>query len=228
MLLVQGTRDALASELSDLGCLPLAERDLSLGQRRKRRTALALFIACILGVAVFQVSAPVAFVAAAVAMVVLGVLSTRQAYAAIDAQVVVLLGGMIPVGMAIESTGLADLIAQSAVALGDAAPGWVVLTVILVVSMFLSDLVNNAAAAVMMCPVALAAANGLAASPDPFLLAVAIGTSSAFLTPVGHQSNLLVMGPGGYRFGDYWRVGIVLELVIVAIAVPALCLFWPL
>ncbi len=226
VLLVQGARDGLFSELADLGCLPLAEREIGLGQRRQRTLALGVFATCIGVIAVGLVPAPIAFVATAVLMVLLGVLPLRQAYAAIDWPVIVLLGGLIPVGLAIESTGLAGLIAQSTIALGSVAPDWVVLGVILVTSMFLSDLVNNAAAAVMMCPIALAAAEGIGAPTDPFLLAVAIGSSCAFLTPVGHQSNLLVMGPGGYRFGDYWRIGLVLEALIVLIAVPLLTLLY--
>ena len=228
VLLVQGTRDGLLPELSDLGCLPLAEREITLGQTPRRLTALGVFAASLGVVAFGWVSAPIAFTAGAVLMVLLGVISLRQAYAAIDWPVIVLLGALIPVGLAIETTGLAGLIADGAISLGQIAPGWVVVGALLVASMFLSDLVNNAAAAVMMCPIALAVAKGLGASPDPFLLAVAIGASCAFLTPVGHQSNLLVMGPGGYRFGDYWRVGLALEALIVAIAVPALALFWPL
>jgi di/tricarboxylate transporter len=172
------------------------------------------------------VPAPIAFVAAATLMVLLGVLPLRHAYDALDWPVIVLLGALIPVGLAIKETGLDVQIARGTIALGAVAPTWVVLGVILVTSMFLSDLVNNAAAAVMMCPVALASAQGIGAPSDPFLLAVAIGASCAFLTPVGHQSNLLVMGPGGYRFGDYWRVGLVLEALIVAIALPTLMLFY--
>lgn len=226
VLLVQGARDGLFSELADLGCLPLAEREIALGQRKKRSLALGVFAACIGVIAIGLVPAPIAFVAAALLMVLLGVLPLRHAYAAIDWPVIVLLGSLIPVGLAIESTQLAGLIAQSTIALGSVAPTWVVLAVILVTSMFLSDLVNNAAAAVMMCPIAVAAAKGIGAPTDPFLLAVAIGASCAFLTPVGHQSNLLVMGPGGYRFGDYWRIGLMLEALIVAIAVPLLMLLF--
>ncbi len=226
VLLVQGSREGLFSELADLGCLPLAEREITLGQRRKRLLALGVFVACLAAIAAGLLPAPIAFVATATLMVLLGVISLRQAYDAIDWPVIVLLGALIPLGLAIESTGLGDLIAQSTVALGAVAPVWVVLGVVLVTSMFLSDLVNNAAAAVMMCPIALAVAEGLGAPSDPFLLAVAIGASCAFLTPVGHQSNLLVMGPGGYRFGDYWRIGLALEALIVAIALPLLMLFY--
>ncbi|MDJ0972898.1 MAG: SLC13 family permease [Planctomycetota bacterium] len=228
VLLLQGAREGLFAELNELGCLPLAERRLTLGQRKKQRSAIGVFLACLGLVAAGLVPAPIAFVAAAALMVVLNVLPLRDAYSAVDWPVIVLLGALIPVGMAIETTGLAGLIAEATIALGQVAPGWVVLGVILIASMFLSDLINNAAAAVMMCPIALAAAQGLDANPDPFLLAVAIGASCAFLTPVGHQSNLLVMGPGGYRFGDYWRIGLALEALIVAIAVPALAFFWPL
>jgi di/tricarboxylate transporter len=188
---------------------------------------MGIFGACIAATVAGWVSAPVAFVAAAVCMVLLGVLSLRQAYASIDWSVVVLLGALIPVGRAIETTGLAAQLAQATVAVGEVAPVWAVLGVVLVTSMFLSDVMNNAAAAVVMCPIALAAAQGMNASPDPFLLSVAIGASCAFLTPVGHQANLLVMGPGGYRFGDFWRLGLALEALIVAVTVPALVLIWP-
>lgn len=227
VLLLQGSREAMLAELPDFGCLPLAERAIGLGQGRKRLPALGIFGACIAVVAAGWVAAPLAFVAGAVLMVLAGVISLRQAYAAIDWPIIILLGAMIPVGLAIQTTGLAGMIAGATVSLADVAPGWVVLGVLMIVTMFLSDLVNNAAAAVMMCPIALAVAEGMEASPDPFLLAVAIGASCAFLTPVGHQSNLLVMGPGGYRFGDYWRLGLALEALIVAIALPALAIFWP-
>jgi di/tricarboxylate transporter len=228
VLLLQGDRERVLTDLVDFGCLPLAPREIGLGQRRKRLPALGAFVACLVAVGGGWVPAPLAFATAGVLVVLLGVISLRQAYAAIDWPVLILLGALIPIGLAIETTGLAGLIAQATVALGQVAPGWVVVAVLMIGTMFLSDLVNNAAAAVMMCPIALAAADGLEASPDPFLLSVAIGASCAFLTPVGHQSNLLVMGPGGYRFGDYWRLGLVLEGLIVAIAVPALMFFWPL
>ena len=228
VLLVQGARDETLAALASFGCLPLEARDIGLGAPGRRRTAIAAFAAAILVVTLGLVPPAVAFLACATLMVLTGVLPVRQAYAAVDWPVIVLLGAMIPLGLAIETTGLASLIADATVALGGVVPGWAVLTVVLVATMFLSDVVNNAAAAAMMCPIALAAARGIGASPDPFLLAVAIGASCAFLTPVGHQSNLLVMGPGGYRFGDYWRLGLALEAVIVAVAIPALTYFWPL
>jgi di/tricarboxylate transporter len=227
VLLVQGNRADIYAELADLGCLPLAERTIGLAQTKRRWQALAIFLGAIAIVATGLVAAPVSFATAALLMVLTGVLTLRRAYAAIDWQVLILLAAMLPVGLAIESTGLASLIANATMSLSTYVPLWGVLAIVMVVTMFLSDIVNNAAAAVMMCPIAIGVATGLNASPDPFLLAVAIGASCAFLTPIGHQSNLLVMGPGGYRFGDYWRLGILLEAVIVVVSIPALLFFWP-
>jgi di/tricarboxylate transporter len=227
VLLVQGARNEMLAELAEFGCLPLADRTIGLGQADRRYRAFAIFAAAIALVATGWLAAPVSFTIAVLLMLATGVISVRQAYAAIDWPILILLAAMIPVGLAIETTGLAALIARGTLAAATLAPIWAILGLVLVATMFLSDLVNNAAAAVMMCPVAIGIALGLEASPDPFLLAVAIGASCAFLTPIGHQSNLLVMGPGGYRFGDYWRLGLLLEVVIAVVAVPALMILWP-
>lgn len=104
---------------------------------------------------------------------------------------------------------------------------WVILTSVLVITIFLSNLVNNAAAALLMAPVAVGVARGMAVSEDPFLMSVAVGASCAFLTSIGHQSNTLVMGPGGYRFSDYWRMGLPLEAIIVLVAVLLILWVWP-
>jgi len=227
VLLLQGLRDELPAIIADLGCLPLAERSLTIGQKSARWRAVAIFGAAIIAVGAGWVPMSVAFVTAAVIMVIARAMTIRQAYEAIDWPILALLAAMIPLGTAIETTGLASHVANAALWAGTFAPPWAIVAILLVATMFLSDLVNNAAAAVMMCPIALGVAHGLGASPDPFLIAVAIGASCAFLTPVGHQSNLLVMGPGGYRFGDYWRCGIILEAIITLVAVPAIMLAWP-
>jgi di/tricarboxylate transporter len=161
-------------------------------------------------------------------MAVTGLISLREIYDSVDWPVIVLLGAMIPVSLALEASGGAHLIADYVLLLSGSTAVWITLTVILVGTMFLSDLVNNAAAAVLMAPIAINVAGGMGASADPFLMAVAIGASCAFLTPIGHQSNTLVMGPGGYKFGDYWRMGLPLELIIVIVAIPLLIYFWPL
>jgi di/tricarboxylate transporter len=149
-------------------------------------------------------------------------------YDAIDWPVIVLLACLIPVAVAMESTGAADLLARSLLeGIAQGRPV-IALTLILVVTMTLSDFMNNAATAAVMCPIAISTAGQLGVNPDAFLMAVAIGASCAFLTPIGHQNNTLILGPGGFRFGDYWRLGLPMEVVVVLAGVPGLLYFWPL
>jgi di/tricarboxylate transporter len=149
-------------------------------------------------------------------------------HCSIDWPVIVLLGALIPVAKAMETTGAADLVAQSLLGFVAQGNAVVALVLILVVSMTLSDFMNNAATAAVMCPIAIGAAEQLGASPDSFLMAVAIGASCAFLTPIGHQNNTLILGPGGFRFGDYWRLGLPMELLVLAVSIPLLLVVWPL
>ncbi len=227
VLLLRGREEALMGAAAELGYLPLAERRLRLGEPRRIALSLGLFGGAILSAAFGLAPVQIAFSVAAVAMVLAGLLSLREVYESIEWPIIILLGAMIPVGQALETTGGAQRIAEWIIALHDVLPPAAVLAVVLIATMFLSDLVNNAAAAVLMAPIALGVAAGLEASPDPFLMSVAIGASCAFLTPIGHQANALVMGPGGYRFGDYWRLGLPLEIVVVVVAVPLLLWFWP-
>lgn len=228
VVLLQGPNEALPDVLSALGCLPLAARGLRLGRPRRVLLALGVFGAALLAAALGLLPVQLAFIGAAVAMVLAGLISLRQVYESVDWPVIVLLGGMIPVGEALETTGGAQAIAEALLGLSDQMPPAATPAVVLVGTMFLSDLVNNAAAVVLIAPIALSIAGGLGVSADPFLMAVAIGASCAFLTPIGHQSNTLVMGPGGYRFGDYWRVGLPLEALIVVVALPLILWVWPL
>ncbi len=228
VLLLQGPNDTLYEVLPDLGLLPLVERGLRVGQPRRVFLGLAIFAAALALAALGILTIQIAFTAAALLMVLTGLISSREIYESVDWPVIVLLGAMIPVSIALETSGGAGLIADYILLLSGTAAPWVTLTVVLVGTMFLSDLVNNAAAAVLMAPIALNVASGIGAQADPFLMAVAIGASCAFLTPIGHQSNTLVMGPGGYHFGDYWRMGLPLELIIVLVAIPLLLIFWPL
>lgn len=227
VLLLRGREEALMGASAELGYLPLAERRLRLGEPRRIALSLGLFGAAILSAAFGLAPVQIAFSVAAVAMVLAGLLSLREVYESIEWPIIILLGAMIPVGQALETTGGAQRIAEWIIALHNVLPPAAVLAVVLIVTMFLSDLVNNAAAAVLMAPIALGVAAGLEASPDPFLMSVAIGASCAFLTPIGHQANALVMGPGGYRFGDYWRLGLPLEIIVVVVAVPLLLWAWP-
>jgi di/tricarboxylate transporter len=155
------------------------------------------------------------------------VVQERNVYRALDGPVLVVLAALIPVGQSLETTGVTPLIGEALLAATAGQSAYVSLALVLVITMFVSDVINNAATAVVMAPIAATVATGLGANADPFLMAVAIGASCAFLTPIGHQNNLLVMGPGGYRFGDYWRVGLPLEVLIVASATWLLPIVWP-
>jgi Di- and tricarboxylate transporters len=226
ILLVQGFEETLPGNLRTLGCLPLAERGLAFGREKRLGLAGGLFAVAIVSIVAGWVTPPVALVACAVAMVLAGLLEASDAYKAIDWSVVVLLAAMIPVGQALETTGGADLIASQILAISEGQAPWLVLSIILVGTMLLSNVVNNAAAAILVAPIALGVAGQLGLSSDATLMAVAIGASCAFLTPIGHQSNALVMEPAGYRFGDYWRLGLPLSVVVTATAVPVILWVW--
>ncbi len=228
VLLLQGGESELAESLATLGCLPLAKRDLNLGQPRMLLVSIAIFAVAILAMLFDFLPAAVALSAAALVSLLVGVLPLREGYQAIDGPVIVLLGAMIPVGQALETSGGAALIAEAMLVWGTEWPVVVTLVGLFVLSMVLSNVVNNAAAAVLMAPIAASLARGFDASLDPFLMVVAVSASCAFLTPIGHQSNTLVMGPGGYRFGDYWKLGLPLSLVVLAVAIPMILLVWPL
>ena len=208
VLLLQGDQDSLGEDMSTLGLLPLAGRSLQLGQTRRVGIALGVFALAIFAGATGMVPIALAFLAAIVAYVVLDILPIKEIYRDIDWPVIVLLGAMIPVGRALETTGATTLVAETIVDLSAGLSPLLVLAAVLVITMFLSDIINNAATALVMAPIAVGIAGSLGANVDAFLMAVAVGASCAFLTPIGHQSNTLVMGPGGYRFGDYWRMGL--------------------
>ena len=228
VLLIQGKKELVQKALPRLGLLPLAERELRIGQKQQLFFPLSVFVAAVLLTSFGVLSVQISFVVAVAVLLITRFLSLESAYQAIDWPVIILLGAMIPVGEALETTGGAARIAMLITELGDALPPWAVLGVMLVATMLLSSVINNAAAVILMAPIGIGVAHTLGASSDPFLMAVAIGGSSAFLTPIGHQSNTIVMGPGGYHFGDYWRMGLPLVFVIVAVAIPLLMWVWPL
>jgi len=228
VLLLQGSADSLPGIAELLGCLPLAERDLKLGQAKNMIMPLVVFALAIVVSALGLLSVEVAFVGAATVMVLMGILSLQEAYESIDWSIIVLLGAMIPVSQALESSGGAELLAGNLLQVFGQFPAAVMLTVLLVWTMVLTNVVNNAAAAVLMAPIAYDTALVIGASPDPFLMTIAIGASCAFLTPIGHQSNTLVMGPGGYKFGDYWHMGLPLSIIVTAVTIPLILWFWPL
>ena len=228
VVLLQGDSESLSELVLSLGCLPLAKRRLNLGAGKKVGLAVGVFAAAIVAATMGLASLQIALSVAAITMVIFNIVPVRNVYEEIDWPVIVLLGAMIPVGRGLESTGGTQLIAESILGLGASLAPALILTLVLIVTMTLSDVMNNVATAVVMAPVAVSIAGQLGVNVDPFLMAVAVGASCAFLTPIGHQCNALILGPGGYRFGDYWRMGLPLEILIIAIGTPLILHFWPL
>ncbi len=228
ILLLLGSSERLEDIANWLGCLPLAERGLQVTQRQKAGLAVLIFGAAVLLASIGVLYLPIALGIAVVLMVLTGIIPVRQLYESVEWSVIVLLGSMIPIGMALESSGGTGLIASGIVnAAADLSPA-AVLVILMVVTMTLSDVMNNVATAVIAAPIAFNIANTLGVNPDPFLMSVAVAASCACLTPIGHKNNTLIMGPGGYRFGDYWRMGLPLEILVIAIGVPMILWVWPL
>lgn len=228
ILLLLGPTERVSAVITWLGVLPLAERGLSVTQYKKAWLAAGIFAAAI-GVASFGgLYLAVALAIVVAAYVVLDIVPIQEVYRQIEWPVIVLLGSMIPLGAALENSGGTSLIAEGIVTLTEGLPAVAVLTVLMVVIMTLSDVLNNTATAVVGAPIAVDIAARLNVNSDPFLMAVAVAASCAFLTPIGHKNNTLIMGPGGYKFGDYWRMGLPLEILIIATSIPAILVFWPL
>ena len=226
VLLLQGESNTLQQALSAMACLPLAGRGLRPPRRHGPYLPLGIFGLAVAAAALGLVPVHIAFVTAVAAMIVAGSLSLRDVYESVEWPVIILLGALIPIGHALQTTGGTDLIAGTVVALAADLPIWATVALLMFVSMLLSDLVHNTPTAVLMAPIAISIAELLALPVDPFLMAVAVGAASPYLTPIGHQSNTLVMAPGGYRFADYARVGAPLDLLILAVAVPMIMWVW--
>ncbi|AXS42821.1 SLC13 family permease [Breoghania sp. L-A4] len=228
ILLLYGPSDRLADVTRWLGALPLAARGIGVTQHRRAALAVGIFAAAIAGATFGFVALPIALGFVVALYVLFDIVPIREVYDHIEWPVVVLLGSMIPLGIALEESGGTTLIAEGIVGLTAGMPAAAVLFVLMVVIMTLSDVLNNTATAVIGAPVAIDIAHSLNVSPDPFLMAVAVAASCAFLTPIGHKNNTLILGPGGYAFSDYWRMGLPLEILIVVTGVPAILVFWPL
>ena len=228
VLLTQGPESQIPAQLARLGCLPLVDRGIRIGVANQAWAPIGVFATAMAAMSTGLVAPAIAMGIAAAVMLSLGVISLRGAYDSIDWPVIVLLGSMIPVGGALETTGTTALITDAFLGSRGAISPIVVLVLVMLVTMTLSDIINNAATTVIMAPIGIALSERLGTNADPFLMAVAIGASCAFLTPIGHQNNTLVMGPGGYRFGTYWRMGLPLEILIVALSIPLILVFRPL
>lgn len=228
VLLLHGPTEELPEVAQWLGGLPLAERGLSVTLNNKTWIAAGIFIGAIAASSFGLIYLPIALGVVVALYVLSGIMPVREVYDHIEWPVVVLLGSMIPLGAALDSAGGTALIAGLIVDITQGMPAWAVLTVLMAVTMTLSDVLNNTATTIVAAPIAISIAQTLGVNPDPFLMAVAVAASCAFLTPIGHKNNTLILGPGGYSFGDYWRMGLPLEILIVAVSIPAILVFWPL
>ncbi len=211
-----------------LGCLPLAERGLAVTEEKKVWLAIGMFAAAVALASFGLVYLPVALGLVVVGFVLFKILPLSEIYNHISWPVVVLLGSMIPLGAALETSGGTELIAGWLIELTAGMAPWAILTILMIVTMTLSDVLNNTATTIVAAPIAIQMAASLGVNPDPFLMAVAVAASCAFLTPIGHKNNTLILGPGNYSFGDYWRMGLPLEIIVVTVSIPAILVFWPL
>ena len=231
VLLLHGKTPEMDDTIADLNLLPLAERELNVGTFSRIGLSVAIFVGAI-GLSMTGFPMTIAFLGAVLAYILCGILPLRDIYREVEWPIIVLLGAMIPVSQAFQSTDCTGLIAESIKGLTGALPSWSMpwsmVSLVMIVTMCLSDIINNAATAFIMAPIAVGISGTLGLQPDPFLMAVAVGASCAFLTPIGHQCNAMILGPGGYRFWDYWKVGLPLEIVIVLIGTPLILHFWPL
>ncbi len=226
VLVLQGDLDDMPETLKNLDCLPLVDRATGLGRRRQELLPLVLVALAMVSVALNLIPVTAAFFGAAVLVVLFGVLTLREAYDAIELPILVLLACLIPISDAISSTGGAELIASGLAVAAAALPPVGAVSLALVAAMALTPFLNNAATVLIMAPVGASLAGKLGLHAEPFLMAVALGAACDFLTPIGHQCNTLVMGPGGYRFGDYWRLGLPLSIIVIVVGTVLIPLFW--
>lgn len=227
VLLLVGPAERLDDVVAWLGCLPLQERDLQVVQRNKAWIAVTSFALAIAAATSGVIHLPEALALVCMVMVGFNIVPLKELYTSIEWPVIVLLGSMIPIGSALEASGGTALIAQQIIDFAEGYGPVIVLTLLMVVTMTLSDVLNNTATTIIAAPIAIDIANRLSVNPDPFLMAVAVAASCAFLTPIGHKNNTLVMGPGGYRFGDYWRMGLPLEVIVIVVSIPMILIVWP-
>ncbi len=229
ILLLQAPVNILQDIYHKLSCLPLAERKVDIGLDKKKiqqYIPLGLFIIAILLTTLGLLSVQIAFASVAMILVLFKILTPREFYEAIEWPTIILLGTLLPLGGALQKSGAADSIANLLMRLSSLLPPSGMIIVLMIIAMAITNLISSTATAVLMGPIALSLAKSMGVSSDPFLIAACIASSSAFLTPIGHQSNMLVMGPGGYKFTDYWKIGLPLSILILAIGTPIILLIW--
>ena len=228
VLLLQGRDSELNGVIDYIGGLRLEDKEIKISNPGKAWKAMLIFIMAITLSSINFVYLPVALIVTIVAYLILGILPANVAYQSVSWRIIILLGSMIPIGNALITTGGAETISQEISSLTIGMDPVIVLIIILIVTMTLSDILNNVATVLIIAPISISLAQQLGVNPDAFLMAVAVGASCAFLTPIGHQNNSLILGPGGYKFSDYWKLGFPLEIVVILTSVPAILFFWPL
>ena len=227
VMVLRSASPSMPETLGDLRILPLAERTIALG-RNDRSYVPAIVLAIAMALVAFHVlSVGIAFFGAAVVLLLLRVMTMHEAYNAVEWHVIILLGALIPISHAVRDSGGTDLIAGLLMSAVHGMPGVGALALVLVLTLVVTPFLHNAPTVLIMGPIAATLALKLGLNPDCFLMAVALGAGCDFLTPIGHQCNTLVMGPGGYRFGDYARLGAPLSALVVLAGVPLLLFFWP-
>lgn len=228
VLLLLGTPERNTAAVSALGILPLEGRETQVVQRSKAGLSIGIFLAAIAAAVLGWISLPVALAAAVIALIAVGLVSGSEVYESIEWKVIVLLASLIPLAEAFEKSGGAELIASQILVVTQGFPAWVSLLALMIVTMTLSDFLNNVATTLIAAPIAIGMAAATGTNPDAWLMTVAVAASCAFLTPIGHKNNTIILGPGGYHFGDYWRMGLLLEVLVVAVAFPMILIVWPL
>ena len=228
VVLLLGPEAAVAQAVEWFGLWPIEQGRHPVVQRHKALLTVGIFIAAIAAAVSGLTSLPISLGAAVGLYAIFNILGPREVYESVEWPVIVLLACLIPIGVALEESGGTSLIAEAVLGQASALPAWAILALVMIVTMTMSDFLNNVATALIAAPISIDIAYSLGVSPDPFLMGVAVAASCAFLTPIGHQNNTIIMGPGGYRFGDYWRMGLPLEVLIIVVAVPSILFFWPL
>jgi di/tricarboxylate transporter len=228
VLLLLGDAKRNAAAAAFMGVLPLEGRETQVVQRSKAGLSIGIFLAAIATAVLGWISLPVALSAAVIALVAVGLVSGSEVYDSVEWKVIVLLASLIPLAEAFEKSGGAELIASHILSVTAGFPAWVSLLALMIVTMTLSDFLNNVATTLIAAPIAIGMAAATSTNPDAWLMTVAVAASCAFLTPIGHKNNTIILGPGGYRFGDYWRMGLMLEVIVVIVAIPTILIVWPL
>ena len=227
MLLILVPKENYNEVINWIGCLPLAERGLNITDTRKMTIALGIFFIGLAVASLGLLKLPIVLGLVIILYSLTRIVPAREVYSSVEWPVIILLASVIPLGAALESNGTTELIVQVLTKYALTMEPWLIIAILMIVTMTLSDILNNTATTLVIAPISIQLAQTLNLNADTFLMAVAISASCAFLTPIGHKNNTIILGPGGYRFGDYWRMGILLEVLIISTSIPLLLLFWP-